>query len=147
MTAERTAWTLGLLGLVPFVAGAAVFGYGPPLWRGPALLGLLAYATAILSFLGGVRWGWEMNARPASPLALVGSNLPPLAAVVLLAAPGLTAAWQIGGFVLAFVLQWLWDLQLRGAPGWWPRLRTALTAGVCVCLAVALEAALDLTGG
>jgi hypothetical protein len=146
MNAERTAWALGLLGLIPFAAGAIVFGYGQPLWRGPALLGLLAYATAILSFLGGVRWGCEMNARAASPLALTGSNLAPIAGFALLAAPGLTAAWQIGGFVLAFVLQWLWDLQLRGAPPWWPRLRTALTAGVCVCLAVALEAALDLTG-
>lgn len=144
MTPARTAWTLGLAGLIPFAAGAFLFGYGPEASRATALTALLAYAAAILSFLGGVRWGWEMNGRPTSSLALLGSNLPPLAAFALLAAPGVSAPWKLGGFLAAFVVQWLWDLQLRAAPPWWPRLRTALTGAVCVCLAVALESALDL---
>lgn len=142
----RTAWVLGLTGLVPFVAGAAVFGWGPPRLGGPALLALLTYAAVILSFLGGVRWGQEMGGRDPRPLTFVGAVLPSLAAWGLLAAPGLDPSRQLGGFILAFVAQWAWDVRSRSAPAWWPRLRTALTAVVCVCLAVGLEQAMDLAG-
>lgn len=141
----RTAWILGLLGLLPFLAASGVYAFGPERWSGPALLALLAYSAAILSFLGGIRWGAEMNARPGARLSLVLSNAPPLVAFALLAAPAIDARWQIGGFLLAFVAQGLWDLTLRG-PNWWPLLRLVLTAGVALCLAVALAAAFGVLG-
>jgi hypothetical protein len=59
---------LGLLGLIPFVVCA----YLACAWRDPmdarALVALIAYAAVILSFLGGVHWGFALDASPP-PLA------------------------------------------------------------------------------
>lgn len=53
---------LGLLGLVPFLAG----GFGAvaltdPLRAAQALAGLIAYGAVILSFLGAVHWGMALE--------------------------------------------------------------------------------------
>jgi hypothetical protein len=59
---------LGLLGLIPFVVCA----YLACAWRDPAdgraLIALIAYGAVILSFLGGVHWGFAL-AEPAPSLA------------------------------------------------------------------------------
>jgi hypothetical protein len=133
---------LGVLGLVPFAGAAALYAFGDPNQRGVALLTLLAYSAAILSFLGGTRWGMEIAAgRRPRPLVLVLSNLPPLAAWLLLAGGGgaqLTEVQALGGFLLAFVVQGVWDARAADAPGWHRRLRVWLTVGVCLALALAL---------
>ena len=141
------ALVLGLLGLLPFFAGAAVYAWGPPNLGGPGLLTLLAWSAAILSFLGGARWGVEVTARPAGPrwTVLGASVLPSLAAWLLLAAAPLAATErQLTGFIAAFALQWLWDLTAKDPPRWYPRLRTLLTAGAVLALAVALWRTLSL---
>jgi hypothetical protein len=56
------ALLLGLLGLVPFLAG----GLGAVSWSNPlnatrALGGLIAYGAVILSFLGAVHWGLALE--------------------------------------------------------------------------------------
>ena len=134
------ALVLGLLGLAPFFGGAAVYAWGPPNLAGPGLLTLLAWSAAVLSYLGGVRWGVEMAARPQprwSVLTL--SVLPSAAAWLLLAAAPLAATErQLTGFVAAFALQWLWDFTAKDPPRWYPRLRTLLTAGAVLALAAAL---------
>jgi hypothetical protein len=57
---------LGLLGLIPFVVCA----YLACAWRDPsegrALIALIAYGAVILSFLGGVHWGFALAEPPAS---------------------------------------------------------------------------------
>ena len=57
---------LGLLGLVPFVVCA----YLACAWHDPAaarpLIALIAYGAVILSFLGGVHWGFALGEPPAS---------------------------------------------------------------------------------
>jgi hypothetical protein len=57
---------LGLLGLIPFVVCA----YLACAWRGPsddrALIALIAYGAVILSFLGGVHWGFALSEPPPS---------------------------------------------------------------------------------
>lgn len=137
---------LGVLGLLPFAGAAALYVWGEPNQRGIALLTLLAYSAAILSFLGGTRWGMEIAARRpprASVLAL--SNLPALAAWLLLAAggaAGLTEIQTLGGFVLAFVLQGAWDARAADAPPWHRRLRVGLTLGAVLALALALGTSL-----
>jgi Protein of unknown function (DUF3429) len=59
---------LGLLGLIPFLVCA----YLACAWQQPgdgrALLALIAYGAVILSFLGGVHWGFAL-AEPAGDLA------------------------------------------------------------------------------
>lgn len=57
---------LGLLGLVPFLVCA----YLAVAWREPAdaraMIALIAYGAVILSFLGGVHWGFALTEPPAS---------------------------------------------------------------------------------
>ncbi len=64
---------LGLLGLIPFL----VCGYLACAWHTPAesraLIALIAYGAVILSFLGGVHWGFALS-EPRASLA----GLPPV---------------------------------------------------------------------
>lgn len=145
ITVPAPAWVLGAAGLVPFFAGALVYAFGPPVYAGPALLALLTYAAVILSFLGGVRWGVEVM-RTDRPrwIAMIGSNLPPLMAWGLLAAPFATPQWQLSGFLVGYLAQWLWDQTSPSLPPWYARLRTLLTFGAAVALGVALEQALSV---
>ncbi|MBW4023966.1 MAG: DUF3429 domain-containing protein [Proteobacteria bacterium] len=57
---------LGFLGLIPFLVCA----YLACAWREPAdaraMLALIAYGSVILSFLGGVHWGFALAEPPAS---------------------------------------------------------------------------------
>lgn len=134
----------GVLGLIPFFAAAGVYVWGAPQLAGPGLLFLLTYAAVILSFLGGLRWGYEM-ARPQIRLwVLLVACVPALAAWLLLALPFLTAPTQLGGFILCFVIAWLWDAGSAELPRWWSRLRTLLTMGAGLALAIALEQSLSL---
>ena len=136
---------LGALGVIPFAAAAAVYSLGAPNLAGPALLTLLGYSAAILSFLGGVRWGVEIAVRRTPRWhVLAASMLPPLVSWGLLAGSALVVQHQLAGFLLAFLLQWAWDSRSNSAPAWYPRLRTLLTLGAVLSLAAALEAALRL---
>jgi hypothetical protein len=133
---------LGIAGLIPFWAAAGAYAFGPPNLAGPALLTLLAYSAAILSFLGGTRWGMEVaSRRPPRASVLALSNLPALAGWLLLAGGGglgLTEIQALGGFLLAFVVQGAWDARAHDAPVWHRRLRVWLTLGACGALALAL---------
>lgn len=136
--------TFGWLGLLPFPMAAGLYALGGRL-AGPALLALLTYAAAVLSFLGGVRWGVEIVREQPRWRKLAVAAAPPLAAWALLALPFLTAPWQLGGFIAAYLLLWLADAQAPDeAPPWYRRLRTPLTLGAVVALAVALEQAMSL---
>ena len=133
----------GVLGLIPFFAASGLYVWGKPELAGPALLTLLAYSAVTLSFLGGLRWGYEM-ARPEPRIAvMLAACLPPLIGWLILATP-LEAGWQLGAFIAAFVLQWLWDAGSADLPRWWSRLRTLLTLGAGLALAMAMETALSL---
>jgi len=143
---SRTALTLGLLGLLPFWGASALYAFGEPNQRGVALLTLLAYSAAILSFLGGTRWGMEIAARrPPRASVLVLSNAPAVLAWLLLAAGGganLSEVQALAGFLLAFLVQGAWDIQAADAPPWHRKLRVWLTLGAVLALATALGATL-----
>lgn len=134
----------GVLGLVPFFGASGVYVWGDPQLAGPGLLFLLSYAATVLSFLGGVRWGYEMARPQPRVLVMLAASAPALAAWLLLALPFLSAPWQIGGFIVAFVLSWLWDAGSGDLPRWWSRLRTLLTLGAGLALGIALEQSLSL---
>lgn len=134
---------LGLGGLIPFVvlAGALVAGGSLPFLGGADAIrhALMIYAVAILSFLGGVRWGIAMgyaDVRVATRDFII-SVIPAIlgwAAALLPHGPGL---WLM---VAAFVLLGLYDYGLACrtvAPEWYGRLRLALSAAASTLLAAA----------
>ncbi|MBI1250263.1 MAG: DUF3429 family protein [Alphaproteobacteria bacterium] len=141
------ALQLGLLGLLPFF-GAALMSLMED--DGLSRLGFTAfsiYAAAILSFLGGVRWGIEIMRAPQEPNSsrLVFSVLPAIAAwaLALYALTGPHALGVSAAFAGLFALQYVWDLRAArdaAAPAWYPLLRQILTGGVmlaCLVLPVA----------
>lgn len=145
--APPTVWIFGIFSIVPLFIAAWIYCYGPLNLRGTGLLGLLGYATALLSFLGGIRCGLEF-ARRLPRWRIIGASLiaPFFAFFILLAAGSgrFDTVWQVSGLLLAFLLQWVWDVNDQEGPQWRPRLRTLLTAGAAVPLSFALEQALRL---
>lgn len=146
--APATAWTMGLISLIPFYLFAGLYCYGPTPLRGQAFLGLLGWSTAMLSYLGGVRAGLEIESHSQPRLWSVAmAMLSPVVAVGLLFGTiigVLSAAQQISGFMVAFLLMWVWDSRAGDGPAWRPRYRTFITAGAAVALAFALEQAMSL---
>ncbi|MEM9145237.1 MAG: DUF3429 domain-containing protein [Pseudomonadota bacterium] len=130
------AMRLGYAGLIPFVGLALASVAAPNPWRIEAEVALIVYGAAILSFMGGCRWGFaaaEMGDGPTT------GNL---AVSVLPALNGWLAA-LLGGWLglmllaLAFLCLLAADLALTnrgGAPAWWPNLRWPLTLGAVVSL-------------
>lgn len=141
----QAGWLYGLAGLIPFFAAAAAIWAGPERlgrWAAVAALALLSYAATIISFLGGVRWGFELQ-RPGGPdpRLLFLSVTPQLAAWALLFArmPGATPlAWRFGGLLAVLVVVGVADVLSRDLPEWYRTLRIPLTVGAGVALLAAL---------
>lgn len=139
-----TLWVIALFALSPFPIAALVYGYGPERYAEPALTSLLAWSAVVLSFLGGVRWGLETREPQPRWLRQTFSALCAAAAWVILLARGAAPdTWILGGFIVAFLVQWLFDHQAPGAPSRYPMLSTAVTGAGCVSLALALEKAMS----
>jgi len=138
-------WVFGVLSIVPLFIAAGLYCYGPGNMAGPGLLALLGYSTALLSFLGGIRCGLEFaRRRPRWHVIGPAMSAPFIAFLLLLGSARFDVVWQISGFLLAFLLQWVWDVNDHEGPEWRPRLRTLLTAGAAIPLAFALEQALSM---
>jgi hypothetical protein len=143
--APAPVWTIALLALAPFPISAALYAYGPAQFAQGALTALLSWSALVLSFLGGVRWGLESARAAPRWTRLSASVVSSIAAwALLMGRDHLIAAWLIGGFMGAFILQWLFDHTAPDVPARYPRLSTVLTAGACVSLAVALESVLRM---
>ncbi len=108
------------------------------------------YAAVLLSFLGGVRCGFEIMRAPENPngMRLLFSALPSLAgwvlaALVVYVTPVLGAAAIFAGL---FAGQAMWDYRSArdaGAPSWYPVLRQVLTGGaMIICMIIPLATAL-----
>lgn len=145
----RAAVRLGFLGLAPLLISGLV---SLSEHEGTAHLGAVSfviYAAVLLSFLGGVRCGFELMRAPDAPngLRLLFSALPALGgwalALVMVVFPATLAASSL--FAGLFAAQYVWDHRSdqAGAPAWYPLLRQVLTGGVMIaCLLVPLASAL-----
>lgn len=131
---------LGLSGLIPFIACALALsgGFALPLIGGPGAtrMALLVYAIAILSFLGGVRWGINMsgNELPRDYFIAV------TPALIGWAAIGLSRPRDLWMLCIAFVIYGLLDYGMACrvvAPEWYGRLRLFLSAVAAICLGIA----------
>lgn len=137
-------WLIALLALSPFPIAAILYGYGPPDLMQPALTSLLAWSAVVLAFLGGVRWGMETREpNPRIGRQMFSALCAVAAWVVLLARGRAPDDWILAGFIAAFLIQWLFDHQTPDTPSRYPMLSTALTAGACVSLGLALEKAMQ----
>jgi hypothetical protein len=136
---------LGLVGLLPFVAGlfALMFGTTPA----QHLVGerlFLYYAATILAFLGGVRWGAALADPTWRSLSLaVAPSLIAFGALLLDIRPALVV------LAATFVVVGAADAGRRatiGWPAWYRRLRIMLTVGVVALHGLMLHA-LYVRGG
>ncbi|MFN7056436.1 DUF3429 domain-containing protein [Hyphomonas sp.] len=139
---------LTLAGLVPFVAPAALMWMSgsQPIRTAQAALVLIVYGAIILSFLGGVRWGAEINAQ--------GSGGIPRGGLMYLSVLGSLAGWglvlwavlgQLGWPVFAaaagaHLVHMAWDANGAGMPFWYRRLRLFAGSGAALSLAAAAAA-------
>ena len=130
----RPVLVWGLAGLIPFLGQPALALASPPLaaWSDRALA---LYAAAILSFLGGARWGRAVAENRPDPRTIALSMAPSVAAWGLVLLPQARSGLQLAGLAAALVLHLIWDLRSPGLPDWYPRLRLILTAGAVVGLA------------
>lgn len=156
--ALRSAQTLGHLGLLPFFALAAAAWLPADAliggWRAAQLaqFALVGYAAAVLSFLGGVHWGVvvssaSIHAKTARQLlgwGVVPSLLGWLALLMSLMGvqTWIVFAILIGDLLLVRLMDGALLRQLPVSAGGFLELRTRLTAGAMVALALALAAAL-----
>ena len=124
---------VGLAGAIPLLSGA------PRVFVGHALV---AYATAILSFLGGVHWGLAIrseSSRHGEGLWLTLSVIPALAGWAALLFAETPALLTLAVAVAVMLGVDIWASRVSQAPPWYPRLRIPLT---CVVVAALLFAAI-----
>lgn len=137
-------WAIALFALAPFPLAALVYCYGPAEYARAALTVLLTWSAIIVAFLGGVRWGMETREPQPRWYRLAFSALSAATAwAVFLGRGQLPDAWILVGFIVVFMIQWMFDHQTPDTPSRYPTLSTALTAGACVSLALALEKTLN----
>ena len=139
------AW-LGVAGVVPFLGGLFVTWVADPVAAFTAVSAMIVYGAVILSFLGGIQWGFAVGrARQDAGGAVVARILVlgvlpclvGLSAWFLAPAAGLLVMTM--GFAGALILDFS-AMRLGLAPGWWMRLRVPLTAAVIACLLLTLAA-------
>jgi len=130
---------LTVLGFIPFMALAIAAIILGPEHRPFALFAQHGYGAVILSFLGGVYWGWEicttyLNSRPISVVRLGIGVLPPIIGWISLLLPAVYTAAALSlsfGLCLGYDL-WRTDRHL--APRWYPALRIPVTVAVVTAL-------------
>lgn len=130
---------LGYAGLVPFAAMAIIIAATGSNASG-VIRAEIAYGAAMLSFLGGARWGMAIAAGGTQhlfrPLGL--ATLPTLFASLVLFMPSPTALVAlIAGFVLLLIAD-RQDARAERIASWYWSLRLTLTLLALVALAISL---------
>ncbi len=121
------ALRLGPAGLLPFVLGALLVWLVRPDVQPYATAALSGYAAVIVSFLGGVHWGFAMR-QPDPPAALLGWGvLPSLVAWVAVVMPPHAGLVVHGAMLVACYLVDRRVYPAQGAAAWLT-LRFRLTA-------------------
>ncbi|MBX2835449.1 MAG: DUF3429 domain-containing protein [Gammaproteobacteria bacterium] len=132
--------TLGLLGLLPFLASSLISLFSIDPYQHYAAQSLAVYGAVILSFLGGASWGARLNvkARVGDWAGMTWAIVPSLIAwISLLLPPVMCLAVLVAGFALQYFLD-VDSVNSKVFPRWYARLRVILTAGVIVTLLIAL---------
>ena len=135
----RWALALGCGGLLPFVGLAAAVWWLGSTDRSRCLFALLAYGATILSFLGGIHWGFAMRGASDSSIRLLLWGVAPslLAWLALLLAPEVGLCWLAAGLWICYGV----DRSVYpkfGLAAWLPMRLLLTTVASLSCLAGAL---------
>lgn len=134
----RAAEWLGYLGAIPFVLTGMAMWLNPDHAVAQAQTAQIAYGAAILSFIGGIRWGLGLANGHADFRPLTLAVMPSLVAwIALLTAPAAALVTLIAGFGLMGVMD-VKAAREGEVPAWYPQLRVPLTLIVCLTLALSL---------
>lgn len=132
-------YTLGFLGLIPFLASSLAALMHTGTWWGISPLEfLITYGAIILSFLGGTLWGRALHRAESEKTTglLLLSNVFALAAwfTILINAPAWSLGMQMAGFalVLYFEQKLARSSAMTSYMGYY-RIRVLLTTIVIVC--------------
>ncbi|MGO8955169.1 MAG: DUF3429 domain-containing protein [Rhodomicrobium sp.] len=131
------ARTLGMAGLIPFALGALAVNFAPEI-KAEAAATLLYYGAVILSFLGGIRWGFAVLEAEKASWAAYGLGVAPSLVAWFAAVAG-----GPGGLLVLAVAFAVWFFIERAAPpslalpSWYMRLRAGLTVFAVLALAAA----------
>lgn len=121
---HKSAYLLGLAGLIPFVALTAM------MFHSASISLFLTYSAVILSFLGGIHWGFALQQPEwANTRRISLSMLPSLTAWLALA---LSPQVAIVLLLVTYSLWWIYDIKQLSNMSY-RRLRRCLTLVVMVC--------------
>ena len=127
------ALVLGLAGLIPFVS-PPVYMLLSQTYSAPLAFAQTVYGACILSFLGGVRWGFAIpeGSRLKADWFNLGTSVAPslVAFFALLLPQPLSVLTVIGGIAGAAYF----DTVIKGYPAWFKGLRFALSFGAVLSL-------------
>ena len=130
---SAAARMLGFAGLLPQLLALLLTATGID----PALGALMAlgYATLIVSFLGGIWWGFAMRAGERQPRMALLAVAPTVAAFALVVArmTGFRADWALVAIAVVLMLTLIVDrmfLEEGVAPSGWMGLRVPLSIGL-----------------
>ncbi|HVF93748.1 MAG TPA: DUF3429 domain-containing protein [Sphingomonas sp.] len=132
---SRAAMLLGFAGLLPQFFAVMLIALGGGVTRLVALPVALAYPLIILSFLGGIWWGFAVRRTDGQGGLAAVAVLPSLVAMALVGLYAATARieWTLVGTGVALLLTLLVDRHLVAtgdAPADWMRLRVPLSVGL-----------------
>lgn len=135
---SQVALRLGYAGLLPFVLGAFLVWIVRPDAHPYATLALSAYAAVIVSFLGGIHWGFGFREAAPPPSLFLWGVLPALVAWAAVMMPA------SAGLVIHGVMLWAcYAVDRRvyprhGAEGWLVlRFRLSAVAGLACFIGAA----------
>ncbi len=128
---RSSAYVLGYLGVLPFVALAPLGFILEYPHAQLAIAAVLAYGAVILSFLTGIHWAQGLHSGSAA--RLLWSCFPALVAWLALLMP---AEFGLLALMLGFLLVWIAEKSCHW-PSWYSKLRLHLSALVVLFLFIA----------
>ncbi|XP_033636755.1 uncharacterized protein LOC117297717 [Asterias rubens] len=129
----RPALALGIVGLVPFVV-PAVYTAATSTIGLDILWAQVAYGASILSFLGGVRWGFALTEGQGPTWSTLSYSVIPS----LIAWLGLLMPLQSSQLCVmtGLLMAWAVDANTKVYPAWFKSLRLILSLGALISLGV-----------
>lgn len=132
---KNLASTLGLLGLIPFLATSIIMWFSRPDLAVSMVTMQLLYAALIISFMGGVQWGYAIKQGDAAkPYQFIISIMPTVIILGILPLSLLLSPHHIAlTFAGLLIAQALIDHKTY-TEGWFITLRWQLTSLSSACL-------------